>query len=477
MKIVQTFWTANKSLLENSFGWYNSQYHLMSWALSCLSLKKYYVDVVLYTDSHGYKVFIELLQLPYTDVIVQYDNLLCPEIHWAYPKIVTYSLQNEPFIHVDGDVYLPFRLDTSVELGELIAQNKEIGSEYYKGMMNDLLRRNYQMPKFLKAAIERDIIPSYNAGLLGGNDIAFIQEYCQVAFQFVEDNHLNDINNTNVNINNNILFEQVLFATLVEKLGKTVSTVVERSVRDNGYDYHNFCDFYLFDYTKLLHILGGHKRNLRICELLAKTLIDRYPDYYKRIVELFPQNNKRLGNTRFTPPDMSVQKCLAYYQDFLCDQIAKWKELSNNNLYALEKRLAVYPRFMNASVEKRKKIIIAKNPNISIFEIPKHWPPMAMRLLKERINGQLNNSTSDIVCLPILLGEGFKEILISDLSFNIITLLEEKKTFDSLFNELQPCFSSEIAKDKQGIYSSVLTELEYLFYNGVLYVEDILNQM
>ena len=104
MRIVQTFWTANNSLLENGFGWSHPQYHLMSWALSCLSLRENYNNVVFYTDSNGYKVFIELLKLPYTDVVVQYDDLPCPDIHWAYPKIFTYSLQKEPFIHVDGDV-------------------------------------------------------------------------------------------------------------------------------------------------------------------------------------------------------------------------------------------------------------------------------------------------------------------------------------------------------------------------------------
>ena len=107
MKIVQTFWHGNNSLLDNSFGWMNPQYHLMSWALSCLSLKDNYQNIVLYTDSHGYEIFAEQLKLPYTDIIIQYDNLTCPEPHWAYPKLLTYSLQKEPFIHVDGDVYLP----------------------------------------------------------------------------------------------------------------------------------------------------------------------------------------------------------------------------------------------------------------------------------------------------------------------------------------------------------------------------------
>ena len=55
MKIVQTFWHGNNSLLDNSFGWMNPQYHLMSWALSCLSLKDNYQNIVLYTDSHDIK--------------------------------------------------------------------------------------------------------------------------------------------------------------------------------------------------------------------------------------------------------------------------------------------------------------------------------------------------------------------------------------------------------------------------------------
>ena len=70
MKAIQTFWTCNRSLLEHSFYWKGPQCHLMAWALSCLSLREHYDEVVLYTDSNGYKVFGELLQLPYTDIVV-----------------------------------------------------------------------------------------------------------------------------------------------------------------------------------------------------------------------------------------------------------------------------------------------------------------------------------------------------------------------------------------------------------------------
>ena len=128
-----------------------------------------------------------------------------PTFIGPYPKILTYSLQKEPFIHVDGDVHLPHWLDDSIESGALIAQNIEMGSQYYKNMMNDILRRDYRMPDFLHKALERDVILSYNAGFLGRNDLDFIQEYCRIAFQLIDDNGLRDFHSRNLSVNNNLL--------------------------------------------------------------------------------------------------------------------------------------------------------------------------------------------------------------------------------------------------------------------------------
>ena len=50
MRIVQTFWTAGQDPLKHTFGWLHPEYNLMSWALSCLSLREHYDEVALYTD-------------------------------------------------------------------------------------------------------------------------------------------------------------------------------------------------------------------------------------------------------------------------------------------------------------------------------------------------------------------------------------------------------------------------------------------
>ena len=63
MRIVQTFWSGGKSLLQDGFGWLHPEYNLMSWALSYLSLREHYDEVALYTDSEGKRILIDELHL------------------------------------------------------------------------------------------------------------------------------------------------------------------------------------------------------------------------------------------------------------------------------------------------------------------------------------------------------------------------------------------------------------------------------
>src|SRR6266511_4158572 len=107
-------------------GWHSSIYHLMSWALSCLQLKSIYKDVYLHCNNNAAKLLIQDLELPYSDFYETHENFALPNINlWALPKIYTYSLQNEPFLHIDGDVFLFKKLPESLLNSELIAQNKE----------------------------------------------------------------------------------------------------------------------------------------------------------------------------------------------------------------------------------------------------------------------------------------------------------------------------------------------------------------
>ena len=103
----------------------------------------------LYTDSAGYHILIEVLGLPYTKTHVVFDDFKCLPHHWALAKIKTYSMQTEPFIHVDGDIYVPKPLPKDVEDAPLVAQNREIGTSYYKWMMDCILSYKLSRTAFM----------------------------------------------------------------------------------------------------------------------------------------------------------------------------------------------------------------------------------------------------------------------------------------------------------------------------------------
>ena len=78
MRIVQTFWSGGKSLLQDGFGWLHPEYNLKSWALSCLSLREHYDEVALYTDSEGKRILIAVFskKIEITKVKESLFNLL-----------------------------------------------------------------------------------------------------------------------------------------------------------------------------------------------------------------------------------------------------------------------------------------------------------------------------------------------------------------------------------------------------------------
>lgn len=474
MKAVQTFWSGRKDLLINSFGWMHPQYHLMSWALSCLTLKENFEEVVMYTDSAGYGLFNDKLQLPYTKIIKQYDNLECHEYHWAYAKLLTYYFQEKPFIHVDGDIFLPNRLNKDLQHAELITQNKEIGTSYYKTFVDRILHRGINTKPYLRSCLERESIPSYNAGIFGGNDIEFIKKYCQEAFDFIEENNIDKANCKNIDGNHNILFEQILFACLAEEKGKRVTTIIDRNINDNGYTYNDFCDFYSFENSQIMHIIGGHKRNDKICELLSRTLLNKYPEYYNRVVALFPQDHIRINNSNqnITFDDNNLfLKCMKKYNLFLEDLSVEWKGLRNEELSNMDKKLCNYLSFINKERNDKLSTVIKRNPYLSIYEDTKKWPQELKEFTKNRLKQNQFSNDFDLVCIPTLLNEGYKEILIDDLSYNLLTLLDNGKTVESLLEEIEICIPSEIKNESKIVYNMVLNALEYLFYNKLIYTD------
>lgn len=287
MKIVQSFWSCGQTdLLRFSGGWYAPEYHLMGWALSCLQLSQHYKEVTLYADSKGAKMLVDELNLPYTDVVCELDSLnhYHPRL-WALPKIATYSRQVKPFLHVDGDVFIWKPFDDALLKGKLIAQNLEIATDHYEGIMRSLEENANFLPcEIIAERKTNNPILAYNAGIFGGSDIAFFQEYTKKAKEFIDKNVVN-FSKLNVNAFN-IFFEQYLFYCLAKQKHQKVNVLINDVIPDN--EYLGFGDFAEIPHQKqYLHLIGTYKRNQSVCQQMADRLRLDHPEYYYRIIALF----------------------------------------------------------------------------------------------------------------------------------------------------------------------------------------------
>jgi len=328
MRIIQSSWACNQpDLLTSNSGWLAPEYNLMSWTLSCLQLKHYYPEVVLYCDSVSAKTLIDVLQLPYSDVVCNLDILKTynPQL-WALPKILAYSQQEKPFLHVDGDVYIWKKFDDELLKGGLIAQNIESATDYYERIMRSLESKLTYFPEEIR--IERELkkpILAYNAGIFGGTDIPFFKEYTKKAFEFVDKNstNLSEINVTNFNI----FFEQYLFYCIANKKKQSVNVLIPEIIGDN--EYKGFGDFARVPYEKqYLHLLGTYKKSEFVCKQLANRLRQDYPVYYYRIIEIFKNKKVPLYKDYYFFTDNNsqenlVSRAIELKSKYITDEIVK----------------------------------------------------------------------------------------------------------------------------------------------------------
>ena len=426
-RIVQTFWSAGKSPLKNSFGWLSAEYNILSWAFSCLCLRELFSDVELYTDIEGCKVLIHQLQLPYTKVHIIFDENFCLPHHWALAKIKTYSLQDTLFLHIDGDAYITKPLADRLLTAPLVAQNREIGTAYYHEMIDYILKYpQINIPECIKFGLENDAIASFNMGGFGGNDLRFIHDYCRKSFEFIKTNRMNDRKLPHTSVDCNILFEQMLFASMADGQKRDVTCLINRPIRDEGYRTEDFCNVVKHAQRGFFHILGGHKQEWNVCEKLRKAMLDKYPSYALKIMSMFPEMHSRL---RIIPKEeelyLTVEHCIAQYEDFIGDTERLWRTLPFSDLYHIEKIISnYYTVFDNYSEQtNHAECNVIKNPNIRLFMIPKTWPYRAVGLMARKLGVKVRTYNFSIAVIPSLYDEGIKEIPIGDLGLNILDIL------------------------------------------------------
>jgi hypothetical protein len=295
MKVIQSFWSkpflADTKEETDRFkgGWLSSKFNFYSWALSCLKFKEFYGKVELYTDRFGKELLIDRLNLPYDKVHIVLNDLdNYPSQLWALGKVYTYSLQDEPFLHADSDVFIWERLPEDFTNAQVFSQNEEVNFPRYQEVLEVVKKKFINVPSELTHIYDKtNNILAFNAGIIGGRDVEFFKRYTRKAISFINDN-----------IQNLYLVEGGIFNMLFEQqLGYNVALKDKIPVRflrhDVNASFTQVMNFHLVPkYESYVHVVGYAKKTIHGCEQVESRLRFEFPEFYQKL-------NQAIENTPY----------------------------------------------------------------------------------------------------------------------------------------------------------------------------------
>lgn len=291
MRAVWSFWT--RPFTDHYHAtWANPIHHLFSWVISLKTVKKHYPRTALYTDDDGARLLVDKLGLEFDEVSTGLNALAAYDpAWWALGKVWTYRAQQEPFIHIDSDVFLWQPLPHDFISAPLFVQCPDFF----------VPRASYYKPELLESTVSRGgeiWLPAEwvwfrtsgvrqrgeSCGIFGGRRIDFIQHYTNQAFKLLE----HPANQPGWSfmenkIDHNILLEQYLLAACVD-YHRDRATSPFRDI-EIKYLFTSLDDALASDDATRLgytHLVGTAKKNPQIITRMEQRMKRDYPDYYER---------------------------------------------------------------------------------------------------------------------------------------------------------------------------------------------------
>jgi len=158
-KIVYTYWT-NKGI-DYKLGFLNVENMLAVFKKSIEQSYKLVDKVEVYCDQEGYDFLLGKIRAVL--IVVDYSKYDFDSRYWNFPKIITYNLQEEPFLHIDIDAIV-YNFDRSAE----------VVSEMKRGVA-------YDRSLYPSHEDKKELLSHFNgwlttSGLLGGNNLELFKQ-------------------------------------------------------------------------------------------------------------------------------------------------------------------------------------------------------------------------------------------------------------------------------------------------------------
>jgi len=193
--------------------------------LSVHTARRHYPDTVLVTDREGKRLLVDRLGLPFVHVSTELDRLRTTDIDWwALGKLVAYSLQDRPFVHLDSDAFLWNALPRSVAAAPVFTQcpgPPHRADERWSPAAIEaaFAAEGLSLPAEWEWARSRDrtVFREEACGIVGGSHLPFLRHYATTALKLVRTPaHARAWDRLSRKTGFNMVIEQFLLAACLE---------------------------------------------------------------------------------------------------------------------------------------------------------------------------------------------------------------------------------------------------------------------
>jgi|SaaInl5LU_22_DNA_1037371.scaffolds.fasta_scaffold24747_2 hypothetical protein len=275
MKAVHSFWS--KAYFEGRWGEESKIEHdIYNFALSCHFARKTFKNIDLVTDEIGASL---LEGLPYSNIGTDLEDLSNIDGRfWTAGKVHTMRVQEEPFIHLDGDVFLVDKKIKKRMSGkwDAIVQMREAGDHYYSTYPKVF----DNLSKVHKGIHSINIFNFvYNHGIIGFQNMDLLKEYSHEYFDLI---HLLELLGVEfpADADPNVALEQSLLTTITETSNLHVKELI--TVRDM--QKHDL--FGSASKIGFVHLWGNSKYQPKYTEKVRMRLKKENPTLYKHVREV-----------------------------------------------------------------------------------------------------------------------------------------------------------------------------------------------
>ncbi len=223
-----------------------------------------FAETEFVTDKRGAEIAV-LLGWPFGQISTPLEDWPAEGLThiWALGKLVACALQEQPFVQFDSDVLLFKPLPKRLTRHRLIAQSPDF-PHYYTS-------REMQAAQALAGFAPGGA--AYNAGLLGGSDVALVRAYAWAGLDIAQKFRGSALNGTSTSM----IVEQYQLGVFSRRVGVEVGTLLplaptRKQVAKAGY----------------AHLTGGAKREDKWIAKAEARLAADFPEAYERFLVAWP---------------------------------------------------------------------------------------------------------------------------------------------------------------------------------------------